>query len=133
MLPSRPQQAWCVVIIFGLCALASVVRLFMNSVSLRLDKEGFESIGTFKRTRFLWKDIASIRMGKIRTGKIGCTSVIAIDYKSGHPHQSQSSRSLTGMDAALANIYNVPLNDLCRILQERHELHRSAPPHHEPS
>lgn len=133
MLPSCPQSAWFVVIIFGLCTLSGVVRLFMNSVSLRLDEEGFESIGTFKRTRFLWKDLESIRMGKIRTGKIGYISVISIDYKSGHPQQIQTSRLLTGMDAALTNIYNVPLNDLCRILQEWHELYRSAPNRHESS
>ena len=78
-------------------------------------------VGMFNRSRFLWKDIASIRMVSIRG-----TSVIALDYKSSHPRRSQVSRSLAGMDATVGNIYNVPLKDLCAVLTEWHERYGSS-------
>ena len=78
-------------------------------------------IGAFKRSRFLWKDIESISMVKIRGA-----SVIALDYKSGDPRRSQVSRSLAGMDAFIGNIYNVSLKDLCEVLKEWHGRHGRA-------
>ena len=121
MASSRPLIGWITVLFFGACAVAGVLLLATGGASLRLDEEGFEMIGAFKRSRFLWKDIESISMAKIRGA-----SVIALDYKSGDPRRSQVSRSLAGMDAFIGNIYNVSLKDLCEVLKEWHGRHGRA-------
>lgn len=121
MIASRPLIGWLAVLLFGACALAGIALLVTGGASIRLDKEGFELVGTFKRSRILWKDIEAIHMAKIRGA-----SVIALNYRSGDPRRSQVSRSLAGIDTAIGNIYNVPLKDLCATLKEWHERHRSA-------
>ena len=115
----RPFTGWLVVLFFGACVVTGAVLLATGGASLSVDEEGFELAGVVKRTRFLWKDIESIQMAKIRRA-----SVIAINYKSGDPRRSQLSRSLAGMDAIIGNIYNVPLKELCAILNEWHEHYR---------
>ena len=121
MTTDRPFLGWLVVLLFGACALAGVALLVTGGASLRLDEEGFELVGALKRSRFLWRDIESIHMAKIRGA-----SVIALNYKSGDVRRSQVSRSLVGMDATIGNIYNVPLKDLCAELREWHERHDGA-------
>ena len=117
VMDKHPVAAWAGVLLFGSFALGGAALLVTGGASLRLDQEGFEMVGMLNRSnRFLWKDIASIRMANVRGA-----SVIALDYKSGHPRRSQVSRSLAGMDATVGNIYNVPLKELCSVLTEWHE------------
>ncbi len=119
---NRPLLGSVTMLLFGAAALAGAAGLLRGGASLRLDDEGFEIVGVLNRSRFLWKDIDSIRMAKIRGA-----SVIALDYKSGDPRRSQVSRSLTGMDATIGgNIYEVSLNEICPIMQEWHERYRNA-------
>jgi len=121
MMSSRPLVGWAAVLFFGTCALMGVVLLLSGGASLHLDEEGFEMIGAFKRTRFLWRDVESIRINKIRGA-----SLIAIDYKSGHSRRSQVSRSFAGMDTTIGNVYNVSLKELCATLNEWHDRYGSA-------
>lgn len=112
---------WLTILFFGACALAGLALLVTGGASLRLSEEGIELVGALKRTRFLWKDIESISMAKIRGA-----SVIALNYRSGDPRRSQASRSLAGMDASIGNIYNVSLKELCAVFQEWHERYGRA-------
>jgi hypothetical protein len=116
MMNERPFFAWFTVLLFGVFALMGAVRLFSDAESLRLDKNGFEITGVFKRSRFQWKDIKSIRLATIQR-----VSVIAVDYKDGDLRRNKVSRSLVQMDAKIANIYDVPLNEILLILKEWHE------------
>lgn len=116
IMDKHPVAAWAGVLLFGSCALAGAALLVTGGASLHLDESGFEMVGMFNRSRFLWEEIASIRMANIRGA-----SVIALDYKTGYPRRSQVSRSLAGMHATVGNIYNLPLKDLCAVLTEWHE------------
>ena len=120
----EPFTAWLVIIVCGVGALVVVALLLSGGSSLRLDQEGVEQVNMFRRTRFLWKDIESINMTKTRGG-----SVIALNFKSGHPRHSEVSRSLVGIDAVLGNIYSVSLEELCAELQNWHQRYGKASAH----
>jgi hypothetical protein len=122
VMDKHPLAAWAGVFLFGSFALVGAVLLVTGGASLRLDEQGFEMVGILNRSnRLLWRDIASIRMANLRGA-----SVIALDYKTGHPRRSQVSRSLAGMDATVGNIYNVPLKELCAVLTEWHKRYGSG-------
>jgi hypothetical protein len=121
MIGTRPLIGWATVLFFGACALIGAFVLVKGGAQLRLDEEGFEMIGALKRSQFLWSDIESIRMAKIRGA-----SVIALNYRKGDPRRSQVSRSLAGMDATIGNMYEVSLKELCEALNEWHERYRTA-------
>lgn len=121
MMDERPLLGWFTTLLFGSFALISTVRLFSDAESLRLDEDGFEIAGIFKRSRFRWRDVQSIRMATIQG-----ISVIAVDCKNGVLHRSKVSRSLALMDAKIANIYDVPPKELCAILAEWHARHGGA-------
>ena len=121
MTASQPLFGGATALLFGAIALIGALVLVKGGVTLRLDEEGVEMVGLFKTSHFRWSDIESIRMAKIR----GAT-VIALNYKSGGARRSQVSRSLTGMDAAVGNMYNISLKDLAETLIEWHERYGNA-------
>ena len=100
----------------------SALLLVRGGASLRLDEEGFEVVGLLTRSRLRWSDIESIRMGEIRGAR-----VIALNFKRGHPGRSDVSRSLTGLDSTVGDIYNVSMDDLCETMKKWHERYRHAP------
>ena len=118
MASSRPFLGWGTVLFFGACGLLGVMVLLKGGGSLQLDDDGFEIVGAFKSSCYRWSDIESIRLAKIRGA-----SVIALNYRKGDARRSQVSRSLTGMDATVGNIYNVSTNDLCETMKKWHKLH----------
>ena len=119
MVDDRPLLSWVVILLFGALALAFLLLLVKGGASLRLDDEGFEMVGVFKRKRFRWKEIESISLAKIRGAQ-----VIALDYKTGDTRGSRASRLLAGMDASIGDIYRVSLSDLCDVLNQWHERYR---------
>ena len=120
---TNPWLSKAVVLLFGTFGVIGLVKLVKGKGLLRLDQHGFEFDGVFIRHRYRWKDIESIRMMKIRG-----VSVLAFNFRKGHPRRSQFSRSLIGggMDGTLGNGYTVPLQDVCETMKEWHERYADA-------
>ncbi|HZN37158.1 MAG TPA: hypothetical protein VFD82_00055 [Planctomycetota bacterium] len=104
----------------GFFALGTAIGLLMilwpNSMHLRLDAEGFE-IGSFaKKFRVRWSDVQGFEMRSMHQNKM-----IAIVYA---PHYSAQrigravASTLSGMEGAIANMYNAPLDEILDVLNE---------------
>lgn len=115
MVNERPFFGWFSVLLFGAFALLGGIRLCSDVESLRLDKNGFEIAGIFKRSRYQWKDIQSIQLTTIQR-----VSVIAVDCKDDFSRRSKGARTLTRMDAKIANIYDASLDEIYLTLQVWH-------------
>lgn len=116
MIDERPLFGWFAALLFGGFGLFGTLRLLTDIESLRLDSYGIEVTEIFGRNRFLWKEIKSIRLTAYRS-----VSFIAIDFEHGSHRRSRVVRSLARMDAKIANIYEVSLNELFAVLKEWHE------------
>jgi len=127
VIDSRPVLGWVSALLFGVGALAALVILISGRVSLRLDEQGIEQVGIFKRMRLPWKDIESINVAEVRHRGIRVGSVIAINFKLGDPRCSEIARSVVGMDTQIGNIYDVSMKELCTILQSWHKLYATSP------
>lgn len=121
---ANPLLDRATVLVFGVLGVIGLVKLMKGKGLLRLDQNGFEFDGVFKRHRYRWMDIESISMVKIRG-----VSVIAFNFRKGDPRRSQISRSLAGMDGRLGNAYTVPLNEVCETMKEWHRRYAGATSH----
>ncbi len=115
MIGRDPFMAWLCIVLFGAAGLRGLSLMATESPSLQLDRDGFEMWGLVKRVRFRWADIESIRLTRVRHNQ-----VIAISYRKGHPRRSSVSRSVGGMDASIGNVYETPLDALCKKMNEGH-------------
>lgn len=123
---THPWLTKATVLLFGAFGVIGLVKLVKGKGLLRLDQNGFEFDGLFVRHRYRWKDIESISMMKVRG-----VSVLAFNFRKGHPRRSEFWRSFTGsgMDGTLGNAYTVPLNDVCDTMREWHERYAGATSH----
>ena len=104
-------------IFFGLGVPISLFMLLSpNSMYLRLDAEGFEMGSFVKKTRIKWTDVEGFALGSIHGAKM-----IAIIYAP-HYNEQKAGRAiastLSGMEGAIANSYNAPLDEILKTLTE---------------
>jgi hypothetical protein len=113
----KPFAGWACMIFFGLGIPVGLMLLFSpNSTYLRLDQEGFEMGSFAKKTRIKWTDVAGFELASIRGARM-----IAIVYTPHYEGQKMGravAENLSGMEGAIANSYNAPLDQLLKTLNE---------------
>ncbi len=104
----------------GFFALGIPVSLFMmlspNSLYLRLDREGFEMGSFIKKVRVKWSDVQGFEMRRMHHN-----NMIAIIYAPQYDEQKIGravASTLSGMEGAIANNYDAPLDEILRTLNE---------------
>ena len=110
----KPLLGWTCVAFFGLGVPASLLMLLPGGTYLRLDAEGFELVSPFRKHRTKWTEVAGFEIRTIRD-----TRVIAIVYTPGYQGQKFGralASSLAGMEGAIPNTYNAPLNEIAASL-----------------
>jgi hypothetical protein len=113
----KPLYGWAAMIFFGLGIPVGLVLLFSPKSSyLRLDQDGFE-IGSFaKKTRIKWTDVAGFELGAIRGAKM--IAIIYAPHYEGQKIGRAVAENLSGMEGAIANNYNAPLDEVLKTLNE---------------
>lgn len=117
MRADHPFIAWACMIFFGL---GIPVLLYMvlspGSVYLRLDDEGFEMGSFVKKTRIKWTDVQRFELASIRGAKM--IAIVYAPHYEGHRIGRAVAGGLSGMEGAIANSYNAPLNEVLKTLNE---------------
>jgi hypothetical protein len=113
----KPVIAWACMIFFGLgLPLCSVQLFWPNSSYLRLDAAGFEIGSLLGKKRVKWTDVAGFQIGSIRGAKM--IQIIYSPQYQGQKVGRAVAESLGGMEGAIANNYNAPLDELLKTLNE---------------
>lgn len=111
----KPFIAWACIIFFGLGIPLSLVMMFSpNSMYLRLDEEGFEMGSFFKKYRVKWTDVAGFELASIRGAKM--IAIIYAPHYEGQQIGRAVASGLSGMEGAISNSYNAPLNEVLETL-----------------
>jgi hypothetical protein len=105
---------WTFAAFWALCVPLGVIGLLPNATYLRLDEEGFEvgSLRGGRRTK--WTDVAGFRIDSVNGARM-----IAVIYSSEYKQLQVTRRvveSLTGMQGAIGNLYNAPLEEILAAL-----------------
>ena len=111
----QPFIAWACMIFFGLgIPISLIMMLSPNSMYLRLDEEGFE-IGSFvKKTRMKWTDVAGFELSSIRGARM--IAIIYAPHYQGQQIGRAVASGLSGMEGAISNSYNAPLDEVLETL-----------------
>jgi hypothetical protein len=113
----EPLIGWACMIFFGLGIPVGLIMLFSpNSTYLRLDHEGFEMGSFVKKTRIKWADVAAFELGSIRGAKM--IAIIYAPHYEGQKIGRAVAENLSGIEGAIANSYNAPLDEVLRTLNE---------------
>jgi len=113
----KPFIGWACMIFFGLGIPVGLIMLFSpNSTYLWLDTDGFEMGSFVKKTRIKWTDVAGFEFATIHN-----TKMIAIIYAPHYEGQKMGravAENLSGMEGAIPNSYNAPLDEVLKTLNE---------------
>jgi hypothetical protein len=113
----KPLIGWACMIFFGLGIPVGLMLLFSpNSTYLRLDSEGFEMGSFVKKTRIKWTDVAGFELASIRGAKM--IAIIYAPHYEGQKAGRAIAENLSGMEGAIANGYNAPLDEVLAALNE---------------
>jgi hypothetical protein len=113
----QPFIGWACMIFFGLGIPVGLIMLFSpNSMYLRLDTEGFEMGSFVKKTRIKWTDVAGFELASIRGAKM--IAIIYAPHYEGQKMGRAVAENLSGMEGAIANSYNAPLDEVLKTLNE---------------
>ena len=113
----KPFIGWACIVFFGLGIPLSLVMMFSpNSMYLRLDEEGFEMGSFLKKTRIRWTDVAGFELGSIRGAKM--IAIIYAPHYEGQQMGRAVAENLSGMEGAIPNNYEAPLDELLRTLND---------------
>ncbi len=111
----RPFIAWACMIFFGLGIPISLIMMFSpSSMYLRLDEEGFEMGSFVKKTRIKWTDVAGFELGSIRGAKM--IAIVYAPHYEGQQIGRAVASDLSGIEGAISNSYNAPLNEVLETL-----------------
>lgn len=122
MAADRPLVGWALTLLFAGATLVALAGVALGGPRLTLGRKGFEMSSLWKTTRIRWDEIEPPQLGSLQKSQ-----VIAIHYLPGKRGQTVS-RALTGMDLAVGRMYGVPLEELCRAMNEFRERFLAARP-----
>lgn len=108
--PENPLLGWSCAGFFGLGIPTSIFMMLPNAMFLRLDSEGFEMGAMFGSHRILWDEVDGFRISSIRGAKM-----IEIIYNENYKRQAVGravASAMSGMEGAIANSYNAPLDEV---------------------
>src|SRR5262249_20897939 len=113
----KPLIGWACILFF---ALGIPVGLFMMlspaSMYLRLDREGFEIGSLVNKSRPSWRDVQGFEIGSIRGAKM--IAIIYAPHYAGQEIGREVAERLSGMEGAIANSYNAPLEEILEALND---------------
>lgn len=113
----KPLIGWACIIFFGLGIPLGLIMLFSpSSMYLRLDSDGFEMGSFVKKTRIKWTDVAGFELASIRGAKM--IAIIYAPHYQGQKMGRALAQNLSGMEGAIPNNYNAPLDELLETLNE---------------
>ena len=113
----KPFYGWACMIFFGLGIPVGLIMLFSpNSTYLRLDAEGFEMGSFVKKTRIKWTDVAGFELASIRGAKM--IEIVYAPHYEGQQMGRAVADNISGMEGAIPNSYNAPLDELLKTLNE---------------
>jgi len=113
----KPFIGWACMIFFGLGIPVGLMMLFSpNSTYLRLDTEGFEMGSFVKKNRIKWSDVAGFELASIRGAKM--IAIIYAPHYEGQKIGRAVAENLSGMEGAIPNSYNAPLDEVLKTLNE---------------
>jgi hypothetical protein len=113
----KPLIGWACMIFFGLGIPLGLIMMFSpNSMYLRLDTEGFEMGSFVKTNRIKWTDVAGFELASIRGAKM--IAIIYAPHYEGQKIGRAVAENLSGMEGAIPNNYNAPLDELLKTLNE---------------
>jgi len=113
----KPFIGWACMIFFGLGIPVGLIMLFSpNSTYLRLDTDGFEMGSFVKKTRIKWTDVAGFELAAIRGAKM--IAIIYAPHYEGQKMGRAVAENLSGMEGAIPNSYNAPLDEVLKTLNE---------------
>lgn len=114
LLSEATVLGWVTVGFFSLGVPASLVMMLPNSTYLRLDEEGFEMGSFVTKQKYKWTDVAYFQLGSISGNRM-----IAIVFRPEYKPLRLVRRivgTLSGMEAAIPNHYNAPLEQVLEAL-----------------
>jgi len=88
----------------------------VSSTYLRLDTDGFEMGSFVKKTRIKWTDVAGFELAAIRGAKM--IAIIYAPHYEGQKMGRAVAENLSGMEGAIPNSYNAPLDEVLKTLNE---------------
>ena len=113
----KPLIAWACIIFFGLGIPLGLIMIFSpKAMYLRLDTEGFEMGSFVKKTRIQWTDVAGFELASIRNAKM--IAIIYAPHYEGQQIGRAIADELSGMEGAIPNSYNAPLDEVLKTLNE---------------
>lgn len=111
---------WIGTLFFSLGIPATAYMLFPGVGDLKIDKHGIQMRSLFRPVNLTWDDVVQFYVGHIRTG-YSSMKVIGIEYSDtyqNHRIGRQLSNALTGMQDGLPNTFNLPLEEVCELLNQ---------------
>lgn len=122
MSAERPLAGACIAVFFTLCMAAALFPLRGERAFLKLDRAGFELMGTTGRQRIGWSEVRGFRVGRA-----GGARGVLIEFR----EESDDLRAARGLAAALTgaqglvpDLYSAPPEAVCDALERwraRHE------------
>ena len=106
--------------LFGVGFLVCIYTLIPGTVQLKVHRSGIEMKSLFKPMKLSWNDVEGFYIGYIRTG-LSRTKMIGIKFSETYKKQQTGrkiSASLTGMEGALPDHFNRPVEEICEVLNE---------------
>jgi hypothetical protein len=103
------------VVFFGLCALVALALLLPGSSFITLNREGFLFASLFRKHEVRWQDVV-----EFRTIRVGLNTMVGWNYAgaaNAHATLRSVNQALSGVDAALPDIYGMRADDLATLLE----------------
>jgi hypothetical protein len=120
----EPIIGWLCIAFFGLGIPASLLMMRPGSTYLKLDADGIDIVSMWRHCKLKWREVDGFRLGSIHGAKM-----IAIDYSPEYTKQKAGravASALAGMEGAIADHYNVPLEQVLQTLNDWKARHGRA-------
>lgn len=112
---SGEMKAWIGVALFGAGVLISVVMLLPGAGSLTLDQHGFERVTLFMRFRTPWQRVSNISVVDMPVRR---AKMRLVGYDDSELPVDNTSRQLSGRNAALPDSYGLRHEELAALMQQ---------------
>jgi hypothetical protein len=116
LIQDSPILGWLCIGFFGLGIPASIFMMRPNSTYLRLDSEGLAIVSMSRSSKIKWSEVQSFRLGTLHG-----TKMIAIEFSpqyTKHAAGRAFASALSGVEGAIADHYDTPIETICATLNE---------------